>query len=248
MRMNKRILIIGGILVLIVVVALAWSFGGGGSDQEVSDKAPVDVVLDFYDPWLSAAQSTSTDPYQEGLAKAPILSEALRDRLADSEGNEEDDLDPVLCQSVPPPQIAARPVFEREDKAQVLVTSRQEGMTGQAVITLLRLGSGWYIDDIECSAGEFAPEQGEFSFEREGFLLKSVPEPLDSRYWHLIFEENGEPGHFVPLLFDEESMCEAADGTQSVCNPDQFTDAEPAFVQGDMTELGLEVKRLKLRK
>lgn len=246
--MNQRSLITG--VLALVVVAGAWVFLGTGkeSGQGVSGKSPVDTTLDFYDSWLAASQSTSTDPYQAGLADDPVLSKELRAKIAKAGENTEAEVDPVLCQAKVPTQIAALPVFEREDEAQVVVVSRDKGAVAQAIVTLNQSRGGWFINDITCSEGEIAPERGEFSFEQEGFLLKSVVPPLDPEYWHLVFEQGGEKGHAAPLLFGPASMCTSTDGSTSVCSPDQFTETSKAFVQGEMTEAGVNVKKLELRK
>jgi len=237
-------------IVALIVVAGAWFILSTGQDsgQVVSDKAPAEVVLDFYDPWVAARRSTSTDPYQSGLAQAPILSKELSARLVSTEGQPDSEPDPVLCRATIPTQLSARPVFEGEDEAQVLVTSREQGATEQALVTLKHLRGGWYINDIECSLGEFAPEQGEFSFEKEGFLLKSVEPPLDPKYWHLVFEENGEQGHVAPLFFGPASMCQKLDGSTAVCDPSTFTETSKALIQGSMTERGVDVERVELLK
>ncbi len=242
--LTRRTLIISAVAgVVVIAVAIGaffvWSYT---QKQEVSTEEPVEIVRGFYQPWLDAAQSTTTDPYKEGLENSPILSKELRKGIkkAHSEGG----VDPVLCQSTVPDNIGTRIVFEAEDKIEVLVTARQSSSTEQAIVALLPLNGGWYIDGIRCSPGEFLPDR-EFSFDREGYLLKDVPEPLDPQYWHIIFEENGELGHFAPLFFTAESMCSALDKSTAVCNPDTLVPVSKVRVQGQMTELGVEVTRLE---
>ncbi len=248
MDLNRQKIIIGGIAafvgLLIIAAAIFFMKGGmsGGFDQQVSTSDPANTVLDFYDPWLLAAQSTSTDPYKEGLVDTPILSKELRERLADSDR----DIDPVLCSASAPAQISARVVFENEERAEVLVLSTDRTRTEQSIVELLRHNNGWYINDIECSLGEFAPER-EFSFEQEGFLLKSVQPPLDPQYWHLVFEQNGQQGYTAPLFFDANSMCVTPEGQESVCAPDQFVEPSRALVKGEMSERGVQVKRVEMR-
>lgn len=245
---------LGGLLGLVVIVLITWFFlkmsqtetqgDQESNNQEVSTDNPIDIVLDFYELWLQAAKSTSTNPFQSELTTRPILSKTLSAKLKESrvEGNTE--IDPVLCQSTIPERITARSIFKQEDKTQILVMAKDTTVTEQAIITLKRQNGGWYIDDILCSPGEFAPER-EFSFEQEGYLLKNVPPPLDAQYWHIIFEQNGELGHAVPLMFDTESMCHATDGNKTVCSPDQFVEAKKVRAYGQMTEVGVEVKRLE---
>ncbi|MEX0930569.1 MAG: DUF3828 domain-containing protein [Candidatus Paceibacterota bacterium] len=245
--MRNRARIIAIVTLVLAVGLLAWMFFGGGGlgeNQAVEQGNPAVIVLDFYDPWLAALQSEDTDPYQSGLAASPILSKELRERLADADDRPEGEVDPVLCQTAVPTGISARPIFTNDEQAQVLVLSTQQGLHGQAVVTLNKLNDGWYIDDIECSSGEVAPDR-EFSFEMEGYLLKSVPEPLDSRYWHLVFDQNNEQGHTVPLFFDAESVCQDAGGETATCNPNEFTEPVRAIVKGEMSETGVEVKRVE---
>lgn len=244
---NKRTLIWGGIALLVVIAAVVAScFIFGSSKQEVSTDEPVDIVNAFYDEWLAAAHSTTTNPYQEGLAKNPLLSKELRKELKKT-SKIEDAVDPVLCQRPLPEAVSLRSVYAIDGKAEVLVTARRSTSTEQSIVTLLSKNDGWYIDNIRCSLGEFAPER-EFSFDREGFLLKSVPEPLNSNYWHLIFTENDIPGHYAPLFFSEASVCQDQKGAEVNCDPDGFMETAKAHVQGEMTELGVQVKRLKMVK
>jgi len=235
------ILLIGGLLLR----GEATTPEGTESPQAVETGTPVNVVLDYYLPWLKARQSTSTTPYQDGLASSTILSPVLRERLRRSESGLLDGLDPVLCQSATTTdlRLTGRLMNEQVDRAQVLVLAK--GAPRQAVVTLKKLGDGWYIDDITCAAGEFEPDR-EFSFDREGNLLKNVPRPLDSQYWHLVFIEDDTPGHTVPLFFDASSTCVAVDGSESVCDTERFREAVKASVQGEMTEIGVKVKKLKL--
>lgn len=215
--------------------------------QEVSAADPLNIVLDFYESWLAAALSTSTDPYREGLTKEPLLSPELRKHILSDRKRTEADIDPVLCQAIIPPEISARPVSQTETMAEVLVLPRRTENPAQAVVKLTRLNEGWYIEDIRCTLGEIGPER-EFSFDKEGNLLKSVPAPLNSQYWHLVFEENGQPGHFAPLFFTSASACVTLEGIEGTCDQSQFADAMKAKVQGEMTETGVQVKRLTLLK
>lgn len=246
---KNRMYFIGGALVLIaVVVVVALSMGGGVSNeskQEVSTDEPVDIVLDFYGPWLSAVQDANTDPYQLKLADEPLLSETLRERLLSMNETPQGEPDPVLCQTTVPTQISARPVYERADEAQILIMSRDEGALEQAIVTLTKQGEGWYINDILCSPGEF-PEDREFSFQQEGVLLKNVPPPLNPEYWHIVFEENSDT-HVAPLYFSTDSICTSSDGAQSVCSPEQFSETSRISVSGQMTERGVDVKKLELK-
>ena len=86
----------------------------------------------------------------------------------------------------------------------------------------------WEITDITCSSGESTPIQGEFSFDREGYLLTNIPAPLDPNSWYFVFEESGTPGHTVALILNNASTCIATDATESVCSTDKFTQAMKA--------------------
>lgn len=242
--MKNKIIVL--VLVVFIIIGFVWVFFKGNvlNQQEVSMSDPVDVVLDFYDPWLDARKSETTDPYKEGLDKSPILSKELRSRISKAKGQSDTEVDPVLCQVTVPTVISGRPLYESEDKVEILILARDKGLDGQAVVVLNKLNGGWYINDIKCSPGEFAPPR-EFSFEREGYLLKSVPAPLNSKYWHLVFEENDELGHVAPLFFGEESICILSNGDESVCNPDQFLETSKATVYGEMSESGVSVKKLR---
>jgi len=253
--MTHKKIIVGTLLALILIVLIALSMRSSGdkadqisNSQEVSTQEPIDIVLDFYNPWLEAVKSTDTNPYAEGLATKGILSEELRTRIISSEGRGETEIDPVLCQTTVPERITGRIVSEQENEVRVLVMARgTEGLTAQSVFTLKRHNDGWFIEDILCSPGEFDIPR-EFTFEKEGYLLKSVPPPLNPEYWHLVFEENGELGHVVPLLFTGESSCVAIDGNVAVCVPDQFPEATKAHIYGQMTESGATVTRLEFIK
>ena len=245
----RKIKIIGVVVVLVAIVGLVWFSARSSAEQQVSKLDAVDTVGDFYDKWLKAAQlPTTADPSLATLAKSPILSKSLRARLVSAQKDSNTTTDPVLCQTTVPEGISMRRVYMSEDEAQILVTSKDKNVTSQAFVTLNKYNDGWYINDIQCSLGEFAPER-EFSFEKGGYLLKgSIPKPYNPKNWHLVFEDNGEPGHVVPLLFDSGSQCVGLDGGKSVCKPDQFTEATKVFVRGQMTERGANVKQLEFVK
>ena len=246
--------IISGLVILVVCILAAGTLYKRShtepqltkdpTDQEVSMDEPIDIVLDFYGTWLEAVKSTSTDPYTSGFTATKILSEKLRMQLMSTQGHAETEIDPVLCQTTTPERVSGKIVFQQPDVSSVLVTAKETGLSAQSVFTLKRHNDGWFIDDIVCASGELELPR-EFSFEKEGFLLKNVPPPLDSQYWHIVFEENGEKGHAVPLLFDAESSCVAIDGSKTNCDPTQFIEATKVHVYSQMTELGADVTRLE---
>ncbi|MFZ2484697.1 MAG: hypothetical protein WAW81_02020 [Minisyncoccia bacterium] len=247
----KKTTIIGGVVVLVLLVVGVWLFnkdsdsvGEGGQSSATLDTT--DTVSTFYDAWLLALKQPATaDPSRADLAKSPLLSKALSARLVSAPNATPD---PVLCQKVVPENISTRTVYENKDEAQILVMSRDKKVTEQAVVTLSKSNDGWLIDEIECSLGEIAPVR-EFSFEKEGFLIKtSVPKPYNNKNWHLVFEENGKLGNVVPLFFDASSQCTSLDGTKAVCKPDQFMEAAKVSVHAQMSERGATVKKMEFVK
>jgi len=235
----RSIVVLAVALVLIIVGFFVWK---GVGKQQVTIGEPVDIVQNFYEEWLIAAQSTTTTPYEEGLADSPLLSKSLRKYIT----KEQHDVDPVLCHGVVPERLATRIVYQTESAVEAVVTARQSTSTEQSIVELTALNGGWYISDIRCSLGEFAPER-EFTFDQEGFLLKSVPKPLDPKFWYVIFEEHGQEGHYAPLLLTAKSMCRI-DGVESVCNPETFTETAEVLVRGSMTETGVDVKYIEFKK
>ena len=244
MSKQKNLISISILLIIFIGAIYFWNVS---NKQEVSIDTPANIVLDFYMPWLNAAQSEDTNPYQEELNKDPLLSKDLRKKLKNAEKDTEG-IDPVLCQTSVPPKVVARVVFQNEETAEILITARPSGFSSeQAIVMLNARDGGWYIHDIRCSPGDFEPDR-EFTFEREGNLLKSVPEPFNSENWHLVYEENGVPGHAVPLFFDAESTCRTQKGDESACDPDSFVEASKVYIKGQMTEAGVELKHLEFKK
>lgn len=238
----KRIIVLIGLLVLIGLVL--WFMRGErpGSDTPATDSLPEesaeDVTLDFYQAWLVASQSATATPSSAELLAQPLLSEAVRSSIVAAEAGTL----PVLCQAVVPERIRMAAVSTSDTAAELQVFARGDGLTAgeYALVTLDVVEGAWQISSIGCFSGESAPER-EFTFEQSGQLLKSVPAPLDSTRWHIVFTENG--GGFVPLAFDENSVCQAGD-SEAVCNPDNFTEATRVTIQGNMTEAGVDVVRI----
>lgn len=241
----KKILIL--VVLLVAIISLGFfikgGFGGGLVGQEVSMEDPVDIVLNFTDEWTSALNSSTTDPYKLDLDKTPILSKDLRKKLSDAKGHSDEEVDPVLCQLVIPDGVSARVVFENEMETEILILPTDTGLSKQAIFKLNHLNDGWYINDITCSLGEFAPDR-EFSFDNEGFLFKDQLSAVGDK-WQILFEEDGEVGHTAPLIFNSESVCRDMKGEESTCSPDQFSETSKALVRGEMSESGVEVKRLE---
>ena len=247
--MKKQLIIVGAVFVVVVLTVLFLT-KASDTNQSVTESAipendPIDVALEFYNDWLEAVQSTTTDPYAAGLTTDVRLNEASQTKLAES--NIEVELDPVLCQVLVPERIGAKVSYTLEREAQLLILARglAEKSGRQAVVDLVAENGEWVIAGITCTEGESAPER-EFTFERDGFLLKSVPPPLNPEYWHLVFEERGVPGHTTPLFFSEDSVCVSITGEEAVCDTDTLQEATAATVKGQMTESGVNVSRIEL--
>jgi hypothetical protein len=239
MSTYKKLAAVAAVVAVLALATVGAGLWWQGKQQKVSTEEPVDIVHDFYKLWLTAAQSTTTDPYQEGLADWPFLGEALRAKVLSAHAAGA--VDPVLCQSSVPAEIAQRRLAETETWREFLVTARKSTSTEQAIVRLVPLDGGWYVDDIQCSAGEFAPE-AEFSFDREGQLVKD-----SSGNWRLLFVEDGEPGHVAPLIFGAQSACRGQDGAAATCDA-SLAEHATAHVRGHMTEMGVEVAQLELVK
>lgn len=249
--MNKKI-IIGGVIV-IAVIGLIWVLFGrdGGGNVAARDNSTIsresknesiDVVLDFYNQWIEERLSEETDPYKSGLARDPILNEEVRIYLNDAR---KDDIDPVLCHEGVPSKIRTKVIFDVDGEAQILILPKAEGLERWPLIDLKVIDDLWHITNIACSQGEVAPEK-EFTFEREGFLLKdSVRPPLNAANWHLVFAENGQMGFTTELSFTEESECRDEKDDVIDCEGGHFGEGKKVFVQGDAGETAVAVKRLR---
>lgn len=251
--MRNKIIIVA-LLIALVGIGV-WYFGvnqnqGAENNDETVTTAPtedvMEVVMDFYQPWLEAAQSTTTDPWQAELYNDPILSDEVREMIQVAQTGSEQERDPVLCQSTIPERIGSKIVYEQERAAEIAVLARTgaERSQEQAAVTVTAQDGRWQITAINCLSGESGPER-EFTFEQEGYLLKdSLPDTMDTQYWHLVYEQRGQSGYTVPLFFDEASVCIDVDGGETVCDPNTLQEVARVFVQGQMLEAGLELKRL----
>lgn len=242
------------LIVLLAVIVVRW-LGEPKEETVVVSEAPqedvLDVVLEFYNDWLDATVSTTTDirSLQVELLQRPVINETLRASLLEAQTEQEEDvLDPVLCQPAVPKRVGGKILYLQDTNAQIMILTRggEEKSPYQAVVSVQAVEGKWQINKINCTQGETAPER-EFDFERSGFLLKSVPPPLNPEYWHLVYEENGVLGHTVPLFFSAESICVATDGTESVCDESQFTEASEVYLQAGMTEAGATVQKIEFR-
>lgn len=239
------------IILGVLLAGVAWFVfqdgtpAGDGSEtvDGIPTGDPLDVVNGFYSDWLAVRQGTTTDLAATGLLTDERLSETVQEYLANAQGDEQD---AVLCQTALPERTVSRIISQTERRAEVQVLARglETPSPTYAVVEVMAVAGEWQIGSITCQNAESGPATGEFSFDKEGFLLKSVPAPLNSDYWHLVFTENDVPGHTVPLYFDTESTCVAAGGEETVCDESQFSEPSRAQVQGAMTEAGVEVDRV----
>jgi hypothetical protein len=252
--MKKQTVLIIGVLVAVVLAMLAWQLLGSGSRVGTAiDEAqvapvddPMDVTMELFGPWLSGVKSTSTEFNRSELLVAAPLTADLRDRLQ-QQIEVQSALDPVLCQIDIPERVGTKSVFTNDFEAQVLVIARGTKVPEQALVTLIAVDGKWVVSDITCSRGELAPEV-EFTFEREGNLLKqSLQPPLNNEQWHLIYTRDGVAGNAIPVLFDTNSTCIMTDGNEQVCVPDQLTEATAVLLQGAMQEAGVLVERMQLQ-
>lgn len=240
------VLLVAGVLLIIGLIVWVTSGGRGLLPTQWKGVAgdPINVTLGFYEAWLQARTVGPNEPFAQGLLDYDQVSPELRDKLKAQEGQLNDESnDPVLCQIGVPEGLRTIPVYQQEEAAQILVMSTTDGQTGQAIVHMAAKDGLWQISDITCGNAESGP-QGEFSFDKSGFLLKQVPAPLDSNYWHLVYEEAGVLGHAVPLFLGAESECITEDGSTVACDDNFLKETMPAHVQGQMSETGLEVKRI----
>ena len=252
---NKKIILIGAaVLVLIAAIALGTSLFRGDSNStpgevdgvQIPPDDAFDVAIEFYNEWLALTQSTTTNPFDSGLINSTRLSNDVRTVINERRATKvEGDLDAVLCQAAVPERVGGKEIFKSEIKAQVMILARgfETKSPYQAIVDLDAIDGNWQITKIECLQSEVAPVR-EYDFERSGYLLKSVTAPLNPEYWHLVYEENGIPGHAIPLFFDAESMCVAVGGTETVCDPSQFVEPAKVLLQADMLDTGADVRRV----
>ena len=253
--MNNKKYISTGVVLLMVLVGVWFMLAPEvheSENQVAVSSAPTeeatDITSEFYKSWLVAVQSTTTDPYQAGLSTDQLLTDNVRTYLVDAQKDAEVSMiDPVLCLSFVPKRIGVKSIFASDTSAEVQVLARgnDDKASEYAVVGLIAVEGKWKIDAIACMFGESAPDR-EFPFDREGFLLKGVPPQLDSNFWYLVFEENGKAGHVAPLTFDSSSVCISPEGSESVCDPNQFVNPSQAHVQGGMTEAGAIVQRIQM--
>jgi hypothetical protein len=255
---NKKYIAIAAVVVAIVIIVIT-TIQLKGITNSNPEETPVvqipqddafDVTTEFYNQWLDETLSTTTDPYQSGLINSTRLSNDVRTMIQDKQTNKiEGEVDAVFCQLVVPERVAGKEVFKNDTSAQIIMFARGFEIKSpyQSVVTLDAIDGNWQITKIECVQGEVAPER-EYDFERTGYLLKSVQPPLNPEYWHLVYEENGKPGHALPLFFDAESICVAVGGADAVCDTSKFVEPAKVLLQADMLDNGADVRRVTFEK
>jgi hypothetical protein len=251
---SKKFVIVALILLVLAIVALVVKFGAKTVDNIPAENSapvdePLDVVIDFYNQWLSQVQSTTTNPFDSGLINSTRLSDGVRTVINEKRSTKiEGDLDAVLCQSSVPERVGGKEIYKTDTKSQVMILARgfETKSPYQAIVDTEVIEGNWQITKIECLQSEVAPVS-EFDFERQGFLLKSVVPPLNPEYWHLVYEENGILGHAIPLFFNAESICVSSDGTEAVCDPSKFVETTKVLIQAAMLDTGADVKRLTIQ-
>ncbi len=253
-RKQKNKIIAGAIVLVLLAVATAVfmkkdQIFPDSSDSRASARLadPKLVTLDFYNQWLDDLKSTTTTPYDSGLINSQVLSKEVRAQIERARTNKEkDDVDPVLCLPRIPNKIISKEISTKENKAVVLITPRDRRITTdhQAIVSLTKVNDAWLITKIDCTIGEMAIEK-EFDFEKSGSLVKqSIEAPYSKENWHLVYEQETQPGYVMPLTFTAESVCINTDKTEGACDLSKLTEATVVFVQATMTETGAVVKRM----
>jgi hypothetical protein len=235
-----------------MIMAAIW-YGLGRGVVTVNNNAderpiadPLDVVFDFYNEWHNEARTKGQVSAGAAVMSSPILSTSTRENLNQKLTAGTEGIDPVLCQAVVPEKIKIKVIHQIPAEMEVMVMSRYASATpiGFALVKLSLNNREWHIDDITCSRGDVL-EAREFSFEQTGQLLKNVPAPLDSNFWHLVFTEDNTPGHTAELHFSSSSVC-TLNGRETLCDTATFAEAANASVEGNMTESGVDVLRMTI--
>lgn len=246
---NKVILVAVAIVVIVIIFFIVRNNSNIGSNQAGGpQEEPIDVVLDFYSEWLEMSASTSTNPFESEFYASANISDEVRNRI-NLARTDAANFDPITCQTdIIPENVRARVYPTSLTEADILVESRvgKETLPMMSFVTMTIVDNAWQITNIDCTEGDIAPEV-EFNYDREGLLLKSVPPPYEAGQWHLVFEQDGQMGHVTPLFFSATTTCVSAEGVESVCNPDTFTETSRVVVKGGMTEIGAEVERVEFK-
>ncbi len=247
---SKRQFIIYGVFVvaLLGVCAALWYSSTMTIKNDDTRKLPesLDIAFDFYNAWLDETKANGGKMKVDSiLLSSTALENSVRDSLVEKLNNGNDGVDPALCQIVVPDNIKMKYISELPTEVEVMVISKYATgtPTGFALVTMKVADQTWVITNIACSKGDVL-EDREFSFSNKGQLLKNVPPPFDNTQWHLVFSEDGTPGHVAPLRFSASSTCRT-NNTESVCDINTLKEAGYAKVDGTMTETGVEVTKME---
>lgn len=252
MKYNKYI-VPAVIVFLLGVIAIGFVLkdkiiGNQPADQGRSSLArPQKDLYNFYTQWLADSKSTTTTPYESGLLNSSSLNSEVKFQIERAHAKyKKGDIDPVLCTPFTPKDIETNVIFDKAGKAVVVVTPRGEKnkTEHQAIVSLTVVDQKWQITKIDCSLGEAGPVK-EFDFEHTGSLLREgIEAPYNNQNWHLIYEQEAEPGYVLPLTFNAESICINPEGAESACDSTQLKETTKVFIQASMTETGAIVKRM----
>lgn len=250
--MKQKHIIIAGVAVLLLIAGGIFAFkdqlpGDLGKNEVTKKETPNSVTINFYNKWLEEVKSTTTSPFTSGLINNEVLSGEVRAQIERANKNKvRGDVDPVLCQLKFPNKIDVDTISTTDNKAVVVVKPRDKRIKTehQAIVGLTLVEDKWLITKIDCMVGEMMVPK-EFDFEKSGVLLKdSIEAPYNKDTWHLVYEQETQPGFVVPLTFDAGSVCIGTDKKESVCDPTKLTETAKVFVQAGMTETGAVVKRM----
>lgn len=237
-------LIAGGLLlggILFVTLSQQQQFSINNNQLPTAD--PLDFVLDFYSAWQQLLLNEQ-DPFQSDFFSSGVFSNQFSNQLT-TQRTTDSTFDPVTCQTVIADRVRVRPLTNTGSTVTILVESRigQDSLPLFSLVSLKAVAGDWQIHDIECTPGDVPPDV-DFSFERSGYLLKEVPPPYERGVWHLVYEQDGQMGFVVPLLFDADSTC-VVNGVPNTCNLDNLVETAEVMIKGEMTEVGVQVIELQ---
>ncbi len=246
---KRQFIIYGVFLVALLGVCSALWYSTSMTIKNEDDRKvteALDVAFDFYNAWLDEAKANGGKMKADSiLLSSTALENGVRDSLLAKLNTGNDGVDPALCQSVVPDDVKMKYVSEMPTEVEVMVISKYATgtPTGFALVNMKMADKTWVITNIACSKGDVLEER-EFSFSNKGQLLKNVPPPFDNTQWHLIFSEDGTPGHVAPLRFSASSTCRA-NNAEAVCDINALKEAAYAKIDGAMTETGVEVTKME---
>jgi hypothetical protein len=248
MQTYKKWLIFSGIVVGVVVLVGVMFMNRQqlSIDNDLSPQVdPIDFVLDFYGGWQRIV-AADADPFASDLFASGVFAQSFREQLV-ARRADDTSFDPVTCQSVVTDRVRIRPLTNTDNTVTLLAEFRigSDSLPTFALLSLKSSAGDWQIHDIECTAGDVPPDV-EFSVDRKGFLLKNVPPPYENGVWHLVYEQDGQMGYVMPLIFSESTICVTRGGEESVCNIDTLQESTEVYVQGEMTETGATISRLEV--